>query len=91
MFLHKVFAEKKTAREILCCLFPDNAFQIDWILKTLDVTGIGLVMVVLTKQRTIALSPSDKSKSEEYVPRVLFALIQVDVLVRAEVKMQLNF
>lgn len=42
-------------REILCCLFPDNAFQIGWILKTLDVTRIGLV-IVLTKQNNSFIS-----------------------------------
>lgn len=26
-------------------------FQIDWTVKTLNVTGIGLVIVLLTKQR----------------------------------------
>lgn len=83
--------KKDSKREILCCLFPDNAFQIGWNLKTLDVTRIRLV-IVLTKQRTTALSPSDKSKAEEYVPGVLFVLIQVvDALVRAKVKMQLHF
>lgn len=47
--------KKKPVREILCCLFPDNAFQIGWILKTLDVTRIGLV-IVLTKQNNSFIS-----------------------------------
>lgn len=58
LILQKVFAHKKKEdgeREILCCLFPDNAFQIGWILKTLDVTRIGLV-IVLTKQNNSFIS-----------------------------------
>lgn len=38
----------------------EAASQIDWTVKTLGVTGTGLAIVLLTKQRTTALSPSDK-------------------------------
>lgn len=45
---------------LVCCRSDEAAFQTDWIMESLSVTWIGLVIVLLTKQRITALSPSDK-------------------------------
>ncbi len=68
----------------------ETPFQIYWTVKTLSVTGIGLVIVLFTKQRTTAVSPSDKNKTNlklGYVPRVWYVLnLFVAVMATVEVE-----
>lgn len=66
----------------------ETAFQTYWTMKILNVTGIGLMIVLLTKQSSTAVSPSDKSNLKlRYVPRVQYvANLFVAVLVMVEVE-----
>lgn len=63
-----------------CCLCLREVMRLhfsqsDWTIKTLNVTGIGLVIELLTKQRTTAVSQSDKRNLKlGYMPRVQYVV-----------------
>ena len=74
---HQVSVEPFLHHHVSACSLQKGAMRL-----RSSVAWTGLVIVLLTKQRTTALSPSDKKKKkksepEVYVPRVLHVLNSV--------------